>query len=122
MKRTKKPVVNKKRKTERNTYEVEFDLEYDLKTVIEKLTEVLSIIESRGEDLAKDPYIEYDYYGYDGGKEINIYYNTYTETEQEWKERVEVEEKALKEWPEDKTNAEIEKLKERIKELEGGTK
>lgn len=81
----------------------------------------------------KDIQVEMDWDGNEDGVYISIFKDEYLETEQEWKDRVESEEKALREWIEaDKLSMKelaekrrletIDKLEEHLRVLKGGLK
>lgn len=124
MKRTKKPVVNKNRK--QGVYKGYVDLYdgkplRDIQRMFDIFIEEIDQLTLEGFEPVSIPYLEV-IVDYNDCDEYNLCQKHFTETEEAWKDRVEAEEKALKEWQEDKTNAEIEKLRERLKELEGETK
>lgn len=115
-----KPQVRLNRLTRTKVYEDYLDLEYSLKEVIDIFSRKLDEINSLGVDLVSDPYIEYNYFGCDGGKDLEIRYQEYIETEEEWKLRVKAEKKALAEWEADETNQKILKLESELEQLKKG--
>ena len=84
-----KPKVNYNRSHSKVITLIEDELigSYSLKEFISKL-----------ETLAEDTCIDVNWAGYDGGVEVEIYQLTYLESEEEYNQRVEAEEKSLKDW------------------------
>ena len=113
---SKKPAVDKSRKTKLRQIvgNVTFDgmTSVELKELAERLDELTS---ESGCEFVGEPKIKYVYYGYDGGYGIEYSGVAYTETEQQWKDRVASEEAALKEWKAKRA----ERLRKELAELEG---
>lgn len=112
-----KPRVNESRCYEIVYLDNSLDLEMDIIDVIKKLQ---VFIEQSELDpfLRGKAFINYNRWGYDGGLELEACYHAFTESEDDWKARVKLEKKLLKEWEETKTKLEIEGLKKRLAELE----
>ena len=112
-----KPIVNRSRRIKSLCLIEDIDLELPLDKIVCRFNEILS----HPSDLwIATPRIEYNYYGYDGGKELNVVVNVWAETEQEWKERVAREKSALDEYNKklDK-DAYIKELEEKLAKLGG---
>lgn len=111
-----KPKVNPNRKTKTiiigGGIDFEVDL-YQLQGIIDDLKDKTKVLEEKYEFAVK-PYIAGEYYGYDGGCDFNLKVGVYTETEEEWKQRVSEEKKAVSAW----NDARLQRLKDEIAELE----
>lgn len=96
-----KPTVYKDRKTEVVYIEDDIDIEYlsieDVISYLQKLKQEADTL-TIDKDLARTPYIDYEYCGYDGGYELVCKCKVYNETEEEWKARVKREKVELATW------------------------